>query len=285
MNYGIANRSGMASSEAVAAILSGARQAGARLLDTAWAYGEAERVLGTQAVVAGGFKVVTKTRPLKGMSLGPADAAELVAGAFHESLSRLGAERAYGLLVHHADDLLGPCGEAVWAKLQQLRSEGLVEKIGCSVYGPAELSALLDRYELDLAQIPFSIYDQRYVTSGLAARARALRVEVHLRSAFLQGVLLMSPADLPGNFDALRGRHAALRQEFEALGVTPLEGALGFCLECGEADAVIVGCEQVAQWDAIRLAAAKPLPVGAREQLGRFALEDEAYINPSRWRS
>jgi aryl-alcohol dehydrogenase-like predicted oxidoreductase len=283
MKYGIANKSGMARPETVSAILGSAQEAGVTVLDTAWAYGDSERVLGEQEAVAAGFQVVTKTRPLKGMGKTPAESADFVEEAFHDSLSKLGATSVYGLLVHHADDLLGLSGDALWERLQRLRAEGLAEKIGCSLYRPEDLARLLDRYEPDLIQLPYSIYDQRYVTSGMSSRAKALGIEVHVRSAFLQGVLLIPPDRLPDHLGALREHHTRLWAEYEALEVTPLRAAIGFCLDCTGADRIIVGCEQLSQWNEILAAAGDPLPAGLVERLSRFAIEDEAYINPSHW--
>lgn len=283
MSYGIANQSGIATSRAVSEMLARAREAGVNILDTAWAYGEAERVLGEQGVLAAGFRVVTKTRPLKGLNNSASELAEVVETAFRASLVSLVGTSVYALLVHHADDLLGPAGDALWARLQSLRAEGLATKIGCSLYHPEQFDRLLQRYPLELVQIPYNIYDQRYVVSGMAAHAKALGVEIHVRSAFLQGVLLMPPERLPDYFAALREHHAALWSKYANLGLSPLQAALGFCLACPEVDEVIVGCEQPAQWNQILAVADTPFPSASREDLGRFAVNDEAYINPSRW--
>ncbi len=284
MSYGIANQSGVAPAADVSAILKRARESGVTTLDTAWAYGDAERALGEHRAVAAGFKVVTKTRPLKGTDKTPAESADLVEEAFRASLSTLGGTAVYGLLVHHADDLLGPAGNALWKRLQELRAEGMVEKIGCSLYRPAEFAELLARYQLDLVQVPYNIYDQRYVTSGLSCVAKSRGVEVHLRSAFLQGVLLMPPERLPEHFRALRAHHARLWTAYQELGVPPLQAALGFSLHCADADRIIVGCEQVRQWEEILATADSPLPPGAMERLRQFAVDDEVYVNPARWK-
>ncbi|APW44183.1 aldo/keto reductase [Rhodoferax saidenbachensis] len=284
MPYGITNRSGMATPETVVKLLARARQTGVGLLDTAWTYGDAERVLGEQGALANGFSIVTKTRPLKGLDLSPAESAKLVEEAFHDSLARLRGWAAYGLLVHHADDLLGPSGDALWVLMQKLRSQGLVEKIGCSLYDPQQFFLLEQRYALELVQLPYNIYDQRYVTSGMAARTRSSGVEVHVRSAFLQGILLSEPARLPPHFAGVREHHAALWAQHEASGLSPLQAALGFCLACPDIDKVIVGCEQPEQWEGILEAAQATVSPESLRSLGRFAIHDEAVINPSRWK-
>ena len=78
MAYGVTNSSGIATPAAVSSMLTNAGQAGITLLDTAWAYGNAERVLGEQGKLTNGFSVVTKTRSLKGMVVSHAEAATVV---------------------------------------------------------------------------------------------------------------------------------------------------------------------------------------------------------------
>jgi aryl-alcohol dehydrogenase-like predicted oxidoreductase len=285
MPYGVTNSSGVATPGAVSGMLTRARQAGIDLLDTAWAYGDAETVIGSQGAVAAGFSVVTKTRPLKGQSSSPVEAAGFVGDAFDESLARLGVSSVYGLLVHHADDLLGPSGDALWALMQKLKREGKVAKTGCSLYDPAQFFMLQSRYGLDLVQLPYNIYDQRYVTSGMAERAKSSGVEVHARSAFLQGVLLCQPDHLPPHFASFRGHHGRLWRQYDALRVSPLKAALGFCLVSPYIDKVVVGCEKLAQLEGILQAAAEPVTAESLQVLGGFALEDLNIINPSNWNS
>ena len=283
MPYGVFNLTGVPGVDVVANILARARNAGVVVLDTAWAYGDAERVLGKQGALDAGFQVVTKTRPLRGLNISPVESAGVVEEAFHLSLSKLGGKSVYGLLVHHADDLLGPSGSIIWAKLQQLRSEGKVQKIGCSIYHPEQLDQLLDQYELELIQLPYNIYDQRYVSSGISNKARAKGVEVHARSAFLQGLLLTPPDRLPAHFFSLRDRHAALWAKYDEFGLSPLQAALIFCLACRDLDRIIVGCEQLGQLMEIIGAARVTILPDLVAALADFAISNEDIINPGRW--
>lgn len=283
-DYGIANHTGMANGDTVAGILRFAMAAGVNTLDTAAAYGTAEDVLGTQGAPGLGFEIITKTIQLGGLEACAAMAAQRVRERFLLSLEKLGAPSVYGLLVHHAADLLAPGGELVWEVLSDLRRDGLVRKIGCSLYHPAELMQLLQRHDLDLVQIPFNVYDQRFLRSGALEAAKARNVEIHARSAFLQGLLLMPEAGLPAHFDGIRAHHGRFHQECRAVGISPLQAALGFVIRCPWVDKAIVGCESIEQCQEI-LAAAAPGPsgMGGGDAFSRLALEDEAYTNPGRW--
>jgi hypothetical protein len=185
------------------------------------------------------------------------------------------------LLVHHSDDLRPGRGESLWALLQNLKSRGLVAKIGVSVYDPHDLDWILDRYSIDIVQLPFNLYDQRFLWTGWLERLQRAGVEVHARSAFLQGLLLMSAERLPAQFASWRGHHQKLHREWEKAGVSPLAGSLRFCLEQPQIDHVIVGCETPEQLDEILQAAA--LDTGVLPDAASFAVDDGAVIDPRRW--
>jgi aryl-alcohol dehydrogenase-like predicted oxidoreductase len=277
MDYGIANRAGRPADTEVSRILARAQAVGIDLLDTAAAYGEAETVIG-RLPQAKDFTIVTKTLPWRGEA-GPERLAAVVAG-IEASLQRLQRETVQGLLVHHADELLSPHGDALWSLLEDTKAAGKADRIGVSVYESAQLARLLDRFGIEMVQLPFNLYDQRFLRSGMLAKLKAANIEVHVRSAFLQGVLLMQPSELPTHLAPLREHHARCAELLQSAGVTPLHAALGFCLQDDETGRVIVGCETLAQFDGIIEAGRAPF---LAFDTAAFAVDDEALIDPRRW--
>lgn len=283
MQYGVTNKVGKSPAREVRSILRAAQAAGVLLLDTAWAYGDSQDVIGQTAPKSAGFQVVTKTCPLKGLDAASADIASSVESAFRDSLAKLRRESVYGLLVHHADDLLGVHGAALWRVLKKLKTAGSVQKIGCSLYQPEQFFALQQRYALDLIQVPFNIYDQRYVLSGMADMAKSKGIEVHARSAFLQGILLCPPSHLPIQNARLDLQHIALWKKYEITGMMPVQAALGFCLACPHIDRVLVGCAELSQLERAIAVAGEMGSIHDFEQFATLAMTDESVINPSSW--
>jgi aryl-alcohol dehydrogenase-like predicted oxidoreductase len=280
MPYGIANTTGRPETFEVGRMLELARKSGITLLDTAHGYGGAERAIGCHQDVLSTFKIVTKTLPLRSNNLDGADVSA-VSQAFNESINRLGCSTVYGLLVHNTEDLLVNEANLLWEMLQELKFQGFVSKIGVSVYAPEQLEQILDAYPIDLVQLPFNLYDQSFLRAGLLERLKAHGVEVHARSAFLQGLLLIPPNRLPAKFEAIHDHHAKLYETFDATGLKPLEGCLRFCLEQPWIDRVIVGCETSEQLSEIlEVAAGSDVCFQRTDQ---FALKNESFINPARW--
>lgn len=284
LDYGISNQGGQTPEPEVRRILDLAAAGGVRVLDTAAAYGESEAVLGRCLPREAGFRVITKTAPLR-EARGTVDGPRLVREGFADSLQRLGLPRVSGLLAHHAADLLGPGGEAVWAALEDFRARGLAKKIGLSVYAGAEIDAALARFDIDLVQVPASVLDQRLVAGGQLARLAARGVEVHARSVFLQGLLLLDPAAAPAYFEPVRGRLAAWRDFLDSRGLSPAQGALAFARSLAGVGVVLAGVENAAQLEAniadFAAAASSGLDLAA---FAPFALDDERFVNPGNWK-
>jgi aryl-alcohol dehydrogenase-like predicted oxidoreductase len=281
MRYGVANNTGQPSISTVRSILEQAEGAGVLTLDTAHTYGDSEHILGRLLGNQTQFRIITKTLPIQ-KDVVTKGSIEEVMDAFRRSLKRLRRGHIYGLLVHHEDDLLVPGGERLWAWMQSVHESGLTDRIGVSVYSPQTLRVVMDRYPLGIVQVPFNIYDQRFAATGLLANLKLANVEVHGRSAFLQGLLLMDANDLPSRLASIRPLQARLHNCLRENGMSPLSGALAFCLNHSHIDYVVVGCDTLKHFEDI-LEAAKKINGCSDLDLEQFAIGDENVVNPSRW--
>lgn len=272
--YGIANSSGQVSREEGAEIVRYSRAIGVDTLDTAARYGNSEQALGEIGIA--GWKVVSKLPALPDDRV---DVADWAHEAIDATLTRLRISRLYGLLVHHLPDLVGPRGSELSRALESLRDAGKTLKIGASVYGPADLEALDSVGAFDLVQAPFNVVDRRLATSGWLAKLAAAGVEVHARSAFLQGLLLMPAHTRPARFARWQPLWDAWSGWLAAQDLTPLEACVGFVMSQQDIDRVIVGVDSLRQWREIlaiseRRSATPPTTVSS---------EDPDLVNPSRW--
>ena len=194
IDYGINSENGQVQPEEVRSILNYAHSQNIDLLDTAPAYGNSEKVLGVANVQ--NFKVVTKTRHFNNAKISNSDIG-LLKKDFSCSLTDLRQESFYGELVHNASDLLKSGAEKLYDHLQELKQAEKIEKIGVSVYDYSQLQSILDNFDIDLVQLPFNILDRRMIDSGMLSTLRSSNTEVHARSVFLQGLLLMSEQNRP----------------------------------------------------------------------------------------
>jgi aryl-alcohol dehydrogenase-like predicted oxidoreductase len=275
--YGVANRSGPPPQEAVDAIVARARGAGVDTVDTAIGYGDSEAMLGAAGV--DGLRVVTK---LPALAVAAAEVEGWVRAQVGASLARLGVPALHGLLLHQPSDLLGDTAisRALVDALGALKADGLVAKIGASVYHPAQLDALANVMALDLVQVPYNVLDRRFDESGWLDRLRASGTEIHVRSVFLQGLLLLDTNEMPNEFFArFHSTLDAWRTWVRERGVGPLAAALGFVLADARVDRAVVGCDSLAQWDEILAHAGARVP----DVPAHLRSDDLALINPVNW--
>jgi aryl-alcohol dehydrogenase-like predicted oxidoreductase len=277
MDYGLTNREGMTPRAEVGRILAAARADGVCVLDTAALYGEAESVLGQHSL--GGFRIVTKTPRFARAKITPVEVDDLRA-TFERSLVQLRVASLHGLLAHHADDLLVPGGERLIDAMRDLQREGKVSRIGVSVYEGAQISSLLERFTPDIVQLPINVLDQRLIEDGSLERLKALGIEVHARSAFLQGLLLMAPASLPHGLTPLRPSIEAWHAACNDQALSPLQAALSFVCDIDAIDCCLVGVQSLAQWSGCRLALASTSNFDA----SGLASNNPAFVNPANWR-
>jgi aryl-alcohol dehydrogenase-like predicted oxidoreductase len=274
LNYGIANQAGQVRVNDAATILDYAAAAGLDTLDTAIAYGDSEERLGQIGVDQ--WQIVSKLPQLPDQSH---DVSAWVHASVAGSLERLKVSCLGGLLLHHPADLLSSHGDALYAAMAELKSQGVVKKIGISIYQPDELDTLIGRMVFDVVQAPFNILDRRLIDSGWLGRLHDLGTELHVRSVFMQGLLLMPSALRPGKFQKWQPLWDDWDRWLSVHQLTPLEACLRYVLSFNEIRRVIVGVDTPGQLKEIMTAASgnlPPVPVGLRSI-------DVALLNPSNW--
>ncbi|WP_294261482.1 aldo/keto reductase [Propionivibrio sp.] len=240
LSYGIANTQGQISRDEARAIIDLAASKGVKTLDTAVGYGDSELRLGELDVKH--WQVVSK---LPALPDGCSDVSQWVRETVVQSLKRLNVDALYGLLMHRPQQLFEREGANIHRALRKLQDDGLVRKIGVSIYDPSELDAICDRFPIDLVQAPFNVLDHRLIETGWLSRMHEQGMELHVRSIFLQGLLLMAPGKRPPKFDRWNRLWRDWHQWLAEANLTPLEACLGHALSYPEIGRVIVGVDSL----------------------------------------
>ncbi len=278
--YGISNSKGRVPEGDIVSILDFAKNSNIGLLDTASLYGDSEAILGKLLPADHSFRIVTKTPVAKDAIIDQAHCLD-VERALYRSLDHLSQKSVYGLLVHDCNDLFKPGGDLLLTTLQEACRSGLVEKIGVSVYDGTQIDTVLEKFTPDIIQLPFSIADQRLVVSGHLKKLHAHGVEIHARSIFLQGALLMDPQLLPQHFDSVRSYFINFGLAAKKAGLSRLQACVQFVLAHQEIDIALVGVTAIAEL--AEIVAASSVAGGMAYDAPELALNDERYIVPMNW--
>ncbi|MBF9143947.1 aldo/keto reductase [Hymenobacter properus] len=276
LDYGINNTAGRPDDATVAEILHTAQAAGITLLDTASAYGDSETRLGHWLSQAQPeqkpFELVTK------LAAGPAGH---VWHALQTSLKRLRQPSVYGVLFHQFAGFRDK--PAAWEVLCDAQTEGLVQRIGVSLYHPEEAEWLLaNPMGVSLVQLPFNVLDQRF--GPLLPALQQAGIEVHVRSAFLQGLLLRDPVTLPAFFAPLAPKIRQLRALAQRAGIPLASLLLLFAAYAPGVARAVIGVDTAANLRENLAAGAYTAPAEQlRPELQQLAEETTKFILPYTW--
>ncbi|PXY02995.1 hypothetical protein DF185_02565 [Marinifilum breve] len=230
LDYGVNNTLGKPSITTVKEILNCASLNGINCLDTARDYGDSEAVIGdcTNEFVKS-FDVVTKIT---------AKSIEEFNTKVKDSLFHLKSNKLYGLLFHNFNDFKE--NEDLWIAATKLKEDGVVKKIGFSLYSPDQIDWLIKKSVcFDIVQVPFNIFDRRF--ESYFKLLKNMSVEVHVRSIFLQGLFFMEENKLPDHFLPVKNKIRLLHKISEKYSLSIAHICLWFGLLHTNIDKIIVG--------------------------------------------
>ena len=232
--YGILNGGETLSREEVARILDTAAGHGIDAIDTAIAYGQSESVIGETA--QNRFKIISKLPPIP---LDVSNVSQWVRTQVDASLSRLKCTSLDALLLHRSQDLTDAHGAELYAAINSLKVEKIIQRFGVSIYTPDELNGIIETFDIDVVQAPLNVFDRRIL--GVIDQLTALNIEVHVRSVFLQGVLIAKPENRPQRFQPWSDHFARFDEWVLSSGVSAMACCLGFALQQSGVAKLVIG--------------------------------------------
>lgn len=277
--YGVTNTRGQVTLPFAREILSEAQAEGIEWVDTAASYGTSESLLGQCLPSLPGMGVITKTLAVSQENVDAAVIAKLQDGVTR-SRELLGRSKLDALLLHHGGDLLKHGGDRIAEFLTEQKVSGIAEKIGVSVYDADEIDDVLKVFRPDVIQLPLNLFDQSLIKSGHIKMLRDARIEIHARSAFLQGALLAGISQLPVHFQKFEAHFGKYHGFLRETGLTPLQACLGFMIRYSGADRVVVG---VTSRDELAEVVAALPQKGSLPPMDSLASLDSQLTDPRRW--
>lgn len=275
MNYGVANETGKIHPSEAKKIFQLAKVHNINLIDTAMTYGDSQKIIGK--VKDSGFNIVSKLPPLPEKN---PNIDIWINNLIQETLNQLKINSLYGLLLHQPKNLLGDLGKKLIHALYKIKSNGLVKKVGISIYDCSEIDQVINLFEIDIVQAPLNIIDRRIETSGWLSKLNRSKIEVHTRSTFLQGLLLLPIHKIPSKFYKWKVMWDRWYYELKKHNLDAAEVCLSYPLSIAEIDRVIVGVDNFNQLnDLIKISQYKPF----EHDWSFMKSNDKLLIDPNNW--
>jgi aryl-alcohol dehydrogenase-like predicted oxidoreductase len=283
MDYGIANVFRQPSEKLACKIVKTALGYGINCFDTAQAYGNSEVVLGRALRYCRAepdIKIVSKLSP----KLQPTDS-EAVEQSIEASCQNLGVDQLWCLMLHRAD-WLDSWHNGLGQTLCRSKQAGDVRYLGVSVYTPDDARRALEHADIQVIQVPCSLWNQRMLREGIFDLAKKKRKLLFVRSVYLQGLLLLSPQDVAKKLPVAKRASQKWYELAAQFGMSPKNLSISFGLSLNAP--LVIGVENIQQLNEnTQLFQQAPLSTdaseGIRSQMSPF-LSDEI-VDPSLWQN
>ena len=242
------------------------------LIDTSSEYEGSDKILGNLNISK--FKIVTKIRIPDNFAI---DDMHKIEKIFFLSLKKLKVKSVYALLIQNCDELLKKNGPYFYNFFLKLKKEGFINKLGFSIYSTNILNKLNKKFKFDIIQIPLNIFDQRFLKKDLLKKLKKKNIEIHSRSSFLQGLLLMKKYEMPKDFKKY-SIFTKLNNFIKENNYDKLSYLLNFSTNIKEIDHVILGIDSPQQLK-------KLLFLSKNNKFKKFSFEaDIKLIDPRQWK-
>lgn len=287
LKYGIANKTGKPDLKSANQILESAIKNGVNSFDTAPGYGNSEEIIGSfvkklsinESFIA---TKIPKVQQSKDSTL--QETYDNIKSVISSSQRRLNLEQIPICLLHEATDMTDYDGN-VTKSLLKLRDEGIVDKIGVSVYHPDEVRQFLKIDAFDVIQIPINLFDLRLIKQGLLKDLIQRDTIVFARSIFLQGLFFLENNKIPPHLHLAKKPLADLNKLSQDIGKDISTIALTFVRDLAGITSLVIGTETENQLiEDIKLMDLPPLPSDVSDKILEIFCEmPEELINPSLW--
>ena len=278
LNYGINNTIGKMSEDKVFELLENAYDLGVKILDTAEAYGNAHSVISNfHKQSKKRFNIISKYSSSNFDY--PIDLVERI----QVHCSNFNVNYLEGYMFHSYNDFKMNINKDPNV-LDNIKNSGLVKKIGVSVYSNDEIEDLLNFKNINLIQLPFNLFDNEYQRKEILEKAKKRNIEIHTRSAFLQGLFFKDVNTLHKNLLPLKKDLSDLILLSKKSNISLAELALNYPLSKSYIDKVLIGVDSLEQLKYNIKVTENKFDKLIYEKVDCIQIENTKLLNPSNWK-
>ncbi len=165
----------------------------------------------------------------------------------NSSINSLGVSNINILYLHNSNMLFQKNGPYIYDTLKNIKKKGLIKKIGVSIYNPKEFYRKINKYKIDIIQTPMSYCDQTIIKNNYYKKIKLKRINIYLRSIFLQGALLLENIDkYKKNKPLIKYLHD-LKKIIKNKQINEYDLALNFILKYNFFNKIVLGIDNLEQ--------------------------------------
>ena len=243
-------------------------------IDTSSNYKRAHRLLGKLNL--GKIKIISKISIPINSKVNPK---LWISRSIDKITDNLNVDNIHCILIHNPNILLNDKYREYFFYLNEQKKRGVIKKIGFSVYGIKEANDLINKYKLDILQVPINLINHSFCNKQFLQKTKKRKIEIHARSIFLQGILLSSNLQNLKYFKKWKNLWNRYYSWINKNKISQLSACLSFVKSIKNISGFVVGVENESQF-------IKILNCKTKKKLNfeKFLNQkDKKLIDPSKW--
>lgn len=219
------------------------------------------------------FKIISKIKiDLRWLSL------EFCQKKIENHLKHFVNSKVEVLLVHNIEIFLTKNGSKIFKNLEVLKKRKYFRKIGFSIYQTNSLSKLISNYNFDVVQCPYNILDKRILNTGWFDILKNQGKEIHVRSIFLQGLLVNKAIYKKNYFKKWKKSFFNWFNFLENKNISPIDYCLSDLLGY-DFDQIVIGVNNYKNLEEII-----NFKIIKKNNMINFNINDTKLIDPRNWK-
>ena len=276
-DYGLDSNEQSKSKSGIKKIFDIAKKNQINFFDTAPSYNDNQKII--KSFITSNTKIISKISKIPQNEINN-KSIEKVDIEFEKSLEHLSVNSIDILLFHSALDITKPNSNKIIEWINQKKKQNKINKIGVSAYEKKEIDMAIDTGLIEVVQVPINILDQRLIKNDYLLKIKSKKIEVHARSIFLQGLLLIDIKNLPTYFDNFKYDLKSFSNKLNILKLSRLEACITFINNIKEIDRIILGVKSDKHLKQIIKIMKK---IKNDFNFNEFSINNEKLLDPRKW--
>lgn len=247
-------------------------------LDTASDYFNSENTIG-KIEISKKFKITSKLKKfdkIKNLK----KKIDCLEKSIYFSLKKLKIKSINSILFHESKSLFRRDGYKIYKKLMDFKYNKIIKKVGISVYDIKEFDCLVKNYDFDVVQIPLNVFNQNFFINENLNKIKKRKIEIEVRSIFLQGLLLNNKW-IEKYFFQIRNKIRELDNLSNKYNLNRVELCLNFITNINEIDKIIIGVNNLNNFNEILNSQYRKLNLN---DFKTISIKDKKIIDPRNWK-
>ncbi len=268
LNYGILNQHNLNKKKKLKQILNFSKKKGINSIYSSKYYGNANKFLATENLNY--FKLYIKFK-----------SQDLLKKNFLEDFEKMKKKLKKNnliLMLDRFENLKKRERLKIYNILLDLKKDKKINKFGYSIYSFKNLKKICHEFKPNILQCPYNVIDRRLEEKKLLQFLKINKIEIHVRSIFLQGLLILHYSKHPRKFLNWKKIFKKFDDQIQHYKISNLDWCLNFIEKNKYINKILLGVDNIDQLREIC-----SFKNNGKIKFPKMYVKDEKLINPSKW--